>query len=86
MNEFCNMTALAKEFVGETRNTVGKALKDLGLRTPKGNPSPVSHTCGLVRATEGPQPWLTLWLWHREKTISWLEQWGMKRKEGALNG
>ena len=56
------------------------------LRWPNGNPSPTARMLGLVEATEGPQPWITLWLWHREKTLPYLEKWGMERKGVRQDG
>ena len=79
--EFCNLTRLAAMFDGQTSHTVGRALKEIGLRSPTGKPTPLALSQNMVQATDGPQPWITLWLWHRETTIPWLEKAGMQRKQ-----
>jgi hypothetical protein len=78
-SEYCTMTELAKVFVGQTRNTIGKALKKIEMRWPNGKPTPLAHTLGLVEPHEGPQPWVEVWWWHRERTITYLEKSGMRR-------
>lgn len=80
-SDYYTLTNLAQEFVGQTRNSVGKALKELEFRSANGKPTLLAHQLGLVESIEGPQPWITLWLWHRDRTLPYLERWGMK-----LNG
>ena len=82
-NEYWTLTKLAALFVGQTRYTVGKALKELEMRSPDGTPTFWAHSLGLVQRTEGPQPWINVWLWHRERTVPFLEKYGMKRKDQA---
>lgn len=80
-SDYCTLTSLAAMFDGQTRNTVGKALKELELRSPNGKPTFWAHSMRLVESTEGPQPWIKVWLWHKERTLPFLERFGMKRKE-----
>ncbi len=81
MSEYYTLTNLAKLFVGQTRNTVGKALKELEMRSPDGTPTFWAHSLRLVEAMEGPQPWIKVWLWHKERTVPFLERYGMRLKD-----
>jgi hypothetical protein len=85
-NEYATMTSIAAQFAEQTSHSVGKALKRLDLRLPNGDPSDQAKALGLVYMTEGPEPWIPLWLWHEEKTIGILEADGMVRKDGQQNG
>ena len=80
---YCTMTTIAGMLVGQTGTSVGKALKEMNLRLPNGKPSPQALAAGLVRPTDGPQPWITLWLWHKAENLELLEGWGMTRKDTA---
>lgn len=75
------MTTLASKLVDQTCVTVGRALKEMNWRLPGGKPSPEAVALHLVRPTDGPQPWITVWLWDEEKTLALLEAFGMVRKD-----
>jgi hypothetical protein len=55
---------------------IGRALKEMGLRTQDGHPSYQVQEAGLVKLAKGPQPWVPLWLWHKERTTALLEDAG----------
>ena len=44
-------------------------------------PSYRAQEAGLVKLVEGPQPWLSLWLWHKERTTALLEKAGFEAGE-----
>ena len=76
MNDtFCTMRSLGAVF-GVSSHFIGRVLKEMGLRTPDGQPSYQAQEAGLVKLAEGPQPWLRLWLWHKERTTALLEKAG----------
>ena len=83
-SKFCTMTSLAEMLEGETCRTVGRYLKEMKLRSPDGKPSPLARNFGLVEQVDGPQPWIKLWLWDRERTIVLLKKW-IERKKGEPN-
>ena len=80
-SDYYTLTNLAALFVGQTRNSVGKALKELGFRGLSGKPTPLAYSLRLVDSIDGPQPWIKVFVWHRERIIPFLEQWGTKQKE-----
>ena len=80
MNDFCTMRNVGAVF-GVSSHFIGRALKELGLRTRDGKPSDRAKESGLVEAFAGPQPWITLWLWHRERTVALLEEVGFELSE-----
>jgi len=64
---------------GMTRVEMGRKLKQLRLRERNGDPSAVAFHYEMVAKTTGPQPWITLWLWHADRTIMFLEHAGLRR-------
>ena len=74
-DEFTTMRAIGQLF-GETSHTVGKKLKECGLRMPDGKPSCQAHTLGLVdrKFTEDHRHYI--WVWHLAKTVALLEKAG----------
>ncbi len=62
-----------------SRVVIGRKLKEARLRDPGGEPSAIAICHDMVEETEGPQPWIRVWLWHLEKTIPYLEQAGLRR-------
>jgi hypothetical protein len=79
-DDYCTMRSLGVYF-GVSSHTIGRALKSLRVRTRDGQPTPRAKECGLVKLVEGPQPWVPLWLWHREMTVAILEGAGWKRAD-----
>lgn len=84
-NDFCTMRCIAELLENETSHTVGRVLKLKGLRRSDGDPSAGAKALGLVFLTEGPQAWIPLWLWHRDKTLAILEAVGMVRKDAVAH-
>jgi len=83
-DRFCTMRQLGAEF-GVSSHVIGRALKEMGLRTPDGQPSCRAQENGLVKLAVGPQPWIPLWLWHKERTTALLEEAGFEAaEEGAM--
>ena len=74
---FSTMRQLGEIF-GVSSHVVGRALKQMGLRTPDGKPTYRAQDDGLVMLAAGPQPWVPLWLWHRELTTALLEEAGFE--------
>jgi hypothetical protein len=66
--EYCTITELGREF-GLTRVVMGRVLKELGLRELHGHPSQFAFSNEMVRKSEGPKPWIVVWLWDTEKTM-----------------
>ena len=87
MNDtFCTMRSLGAEF-GVSSHFIGRLLKEMGLRTPDGQPSYRAQDNGLVKLAVGPQPWIPLWLWHKELTTALLVDAGFEvaEKGGMAN-
>lgn len=76
-DRFCSMRELGADF-NVSSHVIGRALKEMGLRTPDGKPSYRAQDNGLVMQAAGPQPWIPLWLWHRELTTALLEDAGFE--------
>ena len=76
-NTFCTMRQLGEVF-GVSSHVIGRALKQMGLRTQDGKPTYRAQENGLVMLAAGPQPWVPLWLWHRELTTALLEDAGFE--------
>ena len=74
---FCTMRSLGA-VCGVSSHTIGRALKQMGLRAPDGQPSCRAQEAGLVKLVQGPQSWIPLWLWHRELTTALLEEAGFE--------
>jgi hypothetical protein len=73
---YCTMRELGEVFAVSS-HFIGRVLKEMGLRTPDGQPSYQAQEAGLVKLAEGrPQPWVRHWLWHRERTTALLEKVG----------
>ena len=79
---FVNQTELGRLF-GKSRVFIGKVLKEIGLREPNGKPTIEATMLDLVEEIEGPKPWITVYVWHKERVIPYLEQAGLKRVEDA---
>jgi hypothetical protein len=81
MNDtYCTMRSLGVVF-GASSHKIGRALKEMGLRTTDGTPSSRAREAGLVQVIPGPQSWIRLWLWHLEKTAAILEEAGLIRED-----
>ena len=78
-NEFATMREIGKVF-GVTNHTVGRKLKELGLRTTDGKPSGKSFAMGLVEQKFTDDYRHYCWVWHVEKTVSLLEEAGLTRE------
>ena len=78
MNEFATMKDIGAAF-GMTSHKVGKLLKEHGLRTADGRPSPKSFDSGLV-AQKFDESGHYLWSWQVAAITSLLEQSGHTRK------
>jgi hypothetical protein len=74
---FCTMRNLGAVF-DVSSHVIGRTLKGLGLRTQDGQPSEQAKESGLVKQVAGPQSWVSLWLWHRERTVAILEEVGFE--------
>jgi hypothetical protein len=74
---FCTMRNLGAVF-DVSSHVIGRALKGLGLRTQDGQPSDQAKEIALVKEVNGPQPWVSLWLWHRDRTVALLEEVGFE--------
>ncbi len=74
---FCTMRSLGAVF-GVSSHFIGRVLKEMGLRTPDGQPSCRAQENGLVKLVQGPQSWIPLWLWHRELTTALLQEAGFE--------
>ncbi|MBY0522779.1 MAG: hypothetical protein K2R98_05255 [Gemmataceae bacterium] len=79
-NEFATMREIGRLF-GVTNHTIGRKLKELGLRTPDGKPSSEAFSRGLVE-----QKWTDdhkhyCWVWHIAKTVPLLEKAGLVRQQ-----
>jgi len=83
-DEFCTMRKLGALF-GVTSHVIGRELKGLGLRTSDGQPSCRARESGLAKLVEGPQPWIPLWVWHREMTVAILEGAGFEVSEQSCS-
>jgi len=77
MSDYCTLTTIGKRFDVSSRR-VGKTLKEVGLRTPDGEPTTAAIKSGLVTKVEGPKPWILLWLWHSERVLPFLEFGGLE--------
>ena len=85
MNDtFCTMRNLGTVF-GVSSHVIGRALKQMNLRTQDGQPSYLAQENGLVKLAEGPQPWIPLWLWHKERTVALLEGVGFEVVEKGVS-
>lgn len=78
-NEFSTMREIGRLF-GVTNHTIGRKLKELGLRTTDGKPTCEAFTRGLVG-----QKWTDdhkhyCWVWHTERTVPLLEQASLVKK------
>jgi hypothetical protein len=82
-NEYLTMREIGKSF-GVTSHRVGKALKDLGYRNEKGQPSQRAFDEAFVaqRWAED-RPEIYLWAWHGRKTTDLLKSAGWKRPDDA---
>jgi len=76
---YVNQATLGRLF-RVTSHIVGRALKEIGLRLPDGDPSPRAFELGLVKKEPIPgQKSLDYWVWQLEKTIPLLESAGLKQ-------
>ena len=76
--KYITITELGAIF-GMTRVEMGRKLKQLRLRERNGDPSAVAFHLEMVAKTTGPQSWITLWLWHADWTVRYLEHAGLRR-------
>ena len=72
-----NLTHLGILF-GVTSHQIGKWLKQIGLRTPEGKPSPRAFEDGFVDQRGSTQPGTYYWVWHGARTQKVLEEAGFK--------
>ena len=63
---------------GVTSHKAGKWLKQIGLRTPDGKPSPRAFKESFVAQRGSSQPNTYFWVWHGAKTQKVLEEAGFK--------
>ena len=77
-SDFWTLTELGKNYFGVSSHEVGKTLKSAKLRTKDGKPTSTAIELGLVRKFEGPQPWIPLWKWHKEKVLPYLKHHGLE--------
>ena len=82
-DDFITLTELSRVFVDASSHDVGKALKAAEMRMPDGQPTIRAIELGLTRRFEGPQPWIPVWKWHRDRILFYLEYHGLKRIENA---
>lgn len=77
-NEYATMREIGRLF-SVTNHAIGKQLKAMSLRTPDGKPASAAFDRGLVaqKFTEDYKHYC--WVWHVGKTVSLLEQAGMRR-------
>ena len=83
-SDFWTLTELGYNYFGGiSGKEVGKTLKAAKMRTPDGKPTSTAIELGLTQKFEGPQPWIPLWKWHKEKILPYLEYHGLERVENA---
>ena len=82
MNEFISLTDLGRLY-GVSSHKVGKWLKELGLRTRSGDPSPIAFADGMVEKCNSTQPGTYFYLWHFERTTAIFD--GMCYPRAVLN-
>ncbi len=81
-DKYVSMTALGKRF-GVSSHTVGRALKDRGVRLPNGEPTPNAIQAGLVARRPTPrQEWVMYWVWHEDLTPTYLIAAGLEESDG----
>jgi len=80
MNDYWTLTELGTLF-GVSSHVVGRTLKEIGLRTPTGQPTNEAISTDLARKFEGPQPWIALWKWDRKRVVPYLEAGGLERAD-----
>ena len=78
-DRFSTMRQLGEVFGVSSHVSVG--LETVGLRMPDGKPSCRRQENGLVKLAVGPQPWIPLWLWHKERTAALLKEAGFEAVE-----
>jgi len=78
-SDFWTLTELGHNYFGGiSGKEVGKTLKLARLRTPDGKPTSSAIELGLTRKFDGPQPWIPLWKWHKEKVLPYLKNHGLE--------
>ena len=82
MKDYWTLTQLGTLY-DMTSHEIGKVMKYIGLRTPGGQPSDKAIDNELVREVEGPQPWITFWMWDRERVVPYLEAAGLGEIDNA---
>lgn len=83
-NDYWTMREIGVLF-GISSHKIGKALKDLGLRTTEGKPSKQAFDGDYVQQRWDEDHPVYLWVWHRDKTAALLEQAGMERITDGQN-
>ena len=80
-SEYTTMQEIARYFDDSTSHTIGRHLKECGLRLANNEPSELAHQLGLVRKRPvyGREPH-EVWTWHLAKTLSRLEGAGLRLK------
>jgi hypothetical protein len=78
-NEYITLTELSRLFVNASSHDVGKALKAVGMRMPDGQPTTRAIELEVTRRFEGPQSWIPVWKWHKDRILFYLEYDGLKR-------
>jgi len=84
-NDFMTMRDIGKLF-GKTSHTIGRTLKELGLRTEAGKPSRQAFEAGQCNQRWTQDRMNYCWAWKREETIRLLQEHGFgksKAKEQA---
>jgi hypothetical protein len=76
-SQFWTMKELAMLFGGETSHTVGKKLKELGLRTRDGKPSGRAFGDGLCSQRWTEDHGNYCWAWNKEKVTALLVEAGL---------
>lgn len=84
-DDYVTMSELGPLF-NATARKVGKTLKLANLRTLDGQPTTRAIERGLTRKFDGPQPWIPLWKWHKDKILFYLEYYGLRRVKTVENG
>jgi hypothetical protein len=75
-DEFKTMKEIGVRF-GLSSHKIGKALKDMDLRTPNGRPSLRAFQESLVAQKLAPNGVNYIWIWHERRIVALLVEAGM---------
>lgn len=78
MTEYKSMREIGALY-GVTSHTLGRWLRDLGLRTANGKPSTTAFSEGYVAQRPSRQPGTYYYAWNVDQTVNLLDRMGYER-------